>query len=71
VPELSRMAFGVLQTAFMRLESLGRVELHEELGRVLHQFRNVDGGYVPEPVPVRIAERPPAATVPGYRPSAS
>ncbi len=66
MPELSRMAFEVLQAALLRLESLGRIELRTELHRTLHQFRNVGEGYRPVPSTITIGERPPAATVPGF-----
>jgi glucosyl-3-phosphoglycerate synthase len=67
VPELSRMAFGILQVAVNRLAALGRIELCTELSNVLYQFKSVDGTYEPEPWLIEVKERPPANTVPGYR----
>jgi glucosyl-3-phosphoglycerate synthase len=67
--ELSQMASGVLQAGIRRLASTGRVELRTEISHVLHQFRNVGGGYEPETTTIKVVERPPAATVPGYRPA--
>jgi glucosyl-3-phosphoglycerate synthase len=67
VPELSRMAFGIIQAALARLASTGRIDIRTELGKVLYQFKTVDGGYEPEPWLIDIKERPPASTVPGYR----
>ena len=67
--ELSQMASGVLQAGIRRLASTGRVELSTEISHVLHQFRNVGGGYEPETTTIKVVERPPAASVPGYRPA--
>jgi glucosyl-3-phosphoglycerate synthase len=67
MPELSRMAFEVLQAGLLRLASLGRIEVHTDLHRTLHQFRNVGEGYRPERTSVEIGERPPAITRPEYR----
>jgi glucosyl-3-phosphoglycerate synthase len=66
--ELSRMASGVLQAGVRRLASSGRIELRTEISHVIHQFRNVGGGYEPEASTIRVVERPPAVSVPGYRP---
>src|SRR5438874_4038049 len=38
VPELSRMAVGVVQAAMLRLQSLGRLELRGDMERLYHQF---------------------------------
>jgi glucosyl-3-phosphoglycerate synthase len=67
VPELSRMAFSVLQTAFLRLRSLGRMQLHGDMERVFHQFVLEPGGYEPQASLIEVRERPPAVSVPGYR----
>ena len=69
MPELSRMAFEVLEAGLLRLASLGRVELRTELHRTLHRFRNLGEGYRPESTSVVIGERPPAASMPEFRPS--
>src|SRR2546423_415860 len=70
VPELSRMAFGVLQTAFLRLQSLGRVELRGDMERLYHQYVLGAEGYERETSVIEVRERPPAATIPAYRPPA-
>jgi glucosyl-3-phosphoglycerate synthase len=67
VPELSRMAFSVLQAAFHRLRSLGRLDLHGDVERLLHQFASGPGGYEPQASLIEVRERPPAASVPSYR----
>ena len=66
LPEVGRMAFGVLQAAVARLESLGRIEVHGELGRVLHQFTPLAEGYQAQSSSIQIGERPPAASLPEY-----
>jgi glucosyl-3-phosphoglycerate synthase len=66
VPELSRMAFGILQVAVTRLASLGRIDLRTDLHNILYQFKSVDGTYEAEPWLIEVKERPPANTVPGY-----
>ncbi len=68
LPEVGRMAFGVLQAAVARLRSEGRIELRGELGGVLHQFDPLPGGYRPVSTTIRVGERPPAASLPEYRP---
>ena len=69
MPDLSRMAFGVMQAAFRRLHSTGRIELHREMSTLLHQFRPLAEGYGAEEVAIAVRERPPAATEPRYRES--
>jgi glucosyl-3-phosphoglycerate synthase len=69
--ELSRMSFEILQTAMRRLDSTGRIDMHSELSQFLHQFRNLGEGYSPETSMIRVVERPPAATMSGYRPARS
>jgi hypothetical protein len=61
----------VLQAGIRRLASTGRIDLRTEISYVLHQFRNVGGGYEPETTTIKVVERPPAISVPGYRPAAS
>ena len=65
--ELSRMSFEILQTAMRRLASTGRIELYADLCQVFHQFRNLGEGYSPETATIRVVERPPPASMPGYR----
>jgi glucosyl-3-phosphoglycerate synthase len=65
---VGRMAFGVLEAAIMKLRESGRLELREPPGDVLHQFVPDDFGYRPDPARIPIRERPPAASLPEYRP---
>ena len=67
VPELSRMAFSVLQAAFLRLRSLGRMELRGDMERLFHQFTGGPDGYQPQTSLIEVRERPPALSVPEYR----
>ncbi len=66
VPALSRMSFGILQSAIARLEQEGRM-LPGGFASTLHQFSNRYHGYQIEPHHISIPERPPIATVDGYR----
>jgi glucosyl-3-phosphoglycerate synthase len=65
---VGRMAFGVLEAAVMKLQQLGRLEVREPLGSVLRQFVPEATGYRPETADIPIRERPPAMTLPEYRP---
>ncbi|MFN2544448.1 MAG: glucosyl-3-phosphoglycerate synthase [Actinomycetota bacterium] len=67
VPELSRMGFSVLQAAFHRLRSIGRVDLRGDVERLFHQFALGPEGYEPHASLIEVRERPPAASVPSYR----
>jgi glucosyl-3-phosphoglycerate synthase len=67
VPELSRMAVGVLQAAFLRLQTLGRIELRGDMERLYHQFVPRSAGYERETALIEVRERPPAASLPAYR----
>jgi glucosyl-3-phosphoglycerate synthase len=67
VHELSRMAFSVLQAAFLRLRSLGRMELRGDMERLFHQFTIGPDGYEPHASSIEVRERPPAISVPEYR----
>ena len=67
VPELSRMAFSVLQAAFLRLRSLGRMDLRGDMERLFHQFSTGPEGYEREVARIEVRERPPAITIPEYR----
>ena len=64
--ELSRMAFAVLQTAFHRLESSGRLELRTRPGLGLVQFERDASGHRMQPSLIEVKERPPAVSVAGY-----
>ena len=67
LPELSRMAFAVLQVAVRRLESDGRLAPGTEPGVGFLQFQRGERGVRPEPAVVAVRERPPAVTVGGAR----
>jgi glucosyl-3-phosphoglycerate synthase len=64
---VGRMAFGVLEAAVLKLQELGRIEVREPLGSLLHQFVLEDTGYRPQTADIPIRERPPAASLPEYR----
>ena len=66
---VGRMAFGVLEAAIMKLREQGRLQLRDEPGTILHQFELEDGEYQPESTEIPIRERPPAASLPEYRPA--
>jgi glucosyl-3-phosphoglycerate synthase len=68
LPSVGRMAFGVLEAGVMKLRSLGRLQLAEEPGTILHQFVLEAGGYRPDSTEILVRERPPAASFPEYRP---
>jgi glucosyl-3-phosphoglycerate synthase len=65
---VGRMAFGVLEAAVLKLREQGRMDLRDPPGTVLHQFEPEDGGYRPETTEIPIRERPPAVSLPEYRP---
>ena len=65
---VGRMAFGVLEAAVLKLREQGRMDLRDPPGSVLHQFEPDDGGYRPETTEIPIRERPPAVSLPEYRP---
>lgn len=64
--ELSRMAFAVLQAAFRRLSSEGRLDPETVQGLGMYQFEPAGEAYRMEPAVIEVRERPPAATVAGY-----
>jgi glucosyl-3-phosphoglycerate synthase len=65
---VGRMAFGVLQAAVTKLREQGRLSVHEPLVSLLHQFVPEEHGYRAETADIPILERPPAASLPEYRP---
>ncbi|HEX6261566.1 MAG TPA: glucosyl-3-phosphoglycerate synthase [Actinomycetota bacterium] len=65
IAALSRMAFAVLQAAMRRLEAAGRITLSEELGTSYLQLQGTTE-HILERRELRLAERPPAVTIPGY-----
>ena len=66
IGELSRMAFAVLQTAFHRLASTGRIDLRTTPSPGLIQFEHDGESYRMQPSLIEVRERPPAITVSGY-----
>ncbi len=68
LPSVGRMAFGVLEAAVMKLRAQGRLQLSEEPGNILHQFVLDGGAYRPDSAEILVRERPPASSLPEYRP---
>jgi hypothetical protein len=60
------MSFGILQTALTRLAAEGRV-IPESYSTTLYQFTNQMREYHMQPHQITTLERPPIATVDGYR----
>jgi len=66
MPALSRMSFGILQTALNRLEREGRLT-PGAFATTLHQFSNELDQYQMQAHQITIPERPPIATLDVYR----
>src|SRR6266498_599910 len=66
VQALSRMSFGILQTALTRLREEGRMS-RDSFSTTLYQFTNGLRDYDMQPHQIVSVERPPIATVDGYR----
>ena len=66
VQALSRMSFGILQTALRRLTEEGRMS-PDSYSTTLYQFTNGSREYDMQPHQIVSQERPPIATVDGYR----
>lgn len=64
---LSRMAFGILQCVFRRLEEDGKLSLKEEPGSVYNTVRFEEGAYRLEPRSIEVIERPPMVSIPEYQ----
>jgi len=64
---LGRMAFGVLRTFFSRLTEQQRVQLREELPRIMRQYEVGDGEYRQVEFDIEESERPPMIEVEEYR----
>jgi glucosyl-3-phosphoglycerate synthase len=64
---LGRMAFGILQAFFRRVEKQGRLELKHRLFEQMIQHQVVDGSYEPNIFEIRECERPPIIQLPEYR----
>ncbi len=63
---LSRMSFGILQTALTRLEEEGRMST-DSYSTTLYQFTNGQREYDMQPHQIVTMDRPPIASVDGYR----
>ncbi len=63
---LGRMAFGIMETFFRRLEAAGKVRFDTRLFREMIQFELEGGSYRRHAYPIEMVERPPIRTVPEY-----
>ncbi len=64
---LGKMAFGILQTFFNRLDAAGKIELKQQLKRIFRQIVAVEGGHRFEDLDMREIERPPMIEIEKYR----
>lgn len=64
---LGRMAFGILQTFFRRIEKQGLLELKHQLFETMIQYQAVDGTYEPNHFAIKEQERPPIIEIEEYR----
>lgn len=64
---LGRMAFGVLRTFFSRLTEQQRIQLRDELPRIMRQYDVGDGEYRQVEYDIEESERPPMIEVEAYR----
>lgn len=64
---LGRMAFGVLRTFFSRLTEQQRIQLRDELPRIMRQYDVGDGEYRQVEYEIEESERPPMIEVEAYR----
>jgi glucosyl-3-phosphoglycerate synthase len=65
--DLGKMAFGILQTFFSRVKSLGMIERLPDMNTVLRQFQAKDKSYRHVEYQINEEERPPMIEVPAYR----
>ena len=65
--DLGKMAFGIIQTFFARLQSAGMLEDLPELSSVLRQFQVQDKAFEQVEIEMRAEDRPPMLEVPAYR----
>ncbi len=65
--DLGRMAFGILQTFFSRLDSLGLAAELPDRATILRQFLVRDGVHEQQEYDLKEEERPPMIDVPAYR----
>lgn len=63
---LGRMAFGIMQTFFRRLETAGKVNFDARLFQEMIQFELDDQVYNRHSYPIEMVERPPIITLPEY-----
>jgi glucosyl-3-phosphoglycerate synthase len=64
---LGKMAFGILQTFFKRLEAQGHIASLPTMQNVLKQFQAHEREYETIEIDIREIERPPMITIPEYR----
>lgn len=64
---LGRMAFGVLRTFFSRLTEQQRIQLRDELPRIMRQYDVGDSEYRQVEYEIEESERPPMIEVEAYR----
>ena len=64
---LGRMAFGILQTFFKRLEKQGKLSLMTEVYNEMLQYQFIDSVYKPNPSKIVELERPPIISLPEYQ----
>jgi glucosyl-3-phosphoglycerate synthase len=64
---LGRMAFGILQAFFRRMQKQGLIELKQELFNRMIQHQIVEGVYEPNAYEIKEQERPPMIDIPEYR----
>lgn len=64
---LGRMAFGILQAFFRRVEKQGKLELKNDLFETMIQYRAMDGTYEPNNFIIKEQERPPIIEIEEYR----
>lgn len=64
---LGRMAFGILQTFFTRLEKQGNLSLKTKVYNEMLQYQFADNLYKPNPSKIVEMERPPMISLPEYQ----
>lgn len=64
---LGRMAFGIMQAVFRRLNEEGRMDFHEQPATSYHSISYDQGRYGLDSREIQVAERPPLKTLEEYR----
>ncbi len=64
---LGRMAFGIMQTFFRRMEAEGQLSLGTAMFEEMNQYLIEEGGYRAQATGLQHRERPPMITIPEYR----